>query len=547
MLPRLTLPPPPAGLAMMGLAFIVPGLVFHDLWKTQDAIALSIVHGMATSGDLIVPRVAGVPWLSEQPLYHWVALVFGKLFGWAFQFHAAARIASGVFVAAAFMLIYRAEREWTAQEDPDTRRTAAGAAFLILLGCMGLLVHAHEALPELAALAAMCGALAALPYAVARPVPAGLALGAALGVAALSANWFVPVGMAIAVIAAHFVAPEWRTRGGVAFLVVALVVGLLIAAAWPAALALRSPGLLRDWWSFASLREGTVGANLRQFLTTMSWFSWPAWPLAVWSAWSLRRHWRELRLFVPAAAFLAMAALLIIWGPTSHENLVPMLAPLALLAAHGVFTLRRGAVAALDWFGVITFAFFAAFVWVGHPAMLTGLPGPLARNFARIAPGFMAELHVLPVLVALALGVAWLYLIFFTPFSPMRSVARWAGGMVLLWGTVAMLWMPWIDYQRSYRSVALQLKSRLPVEPRCLAARGLGVSQAAALDYHGGIRTQPFDPVNPTACPLVLVQGKPQGELDAPASTGKVQWIKLADVGRPGDRAERYRLYRLER
>ena len=80
-----------------------------------------------------------------------------------------------------------------------------------------------------------------------------------------------------------------------------------------------------------------------------------------------------------------------------------------------------------------------------------------------------------------------------------------------------------------------------------MAQRSLGVSQAAALDYHGGIRTQPFDPVKPTACPLVLVQGKPQSELDAPASTGKVQWIKLADVGRPGDRAERYRLYRLER
>jgi hypothetical protein len=45
----------------------------------------------------------------------------------------------------------------------------------------------------------------------------------------------------------------------------------------------------------------------------------------------------------------------------------------------------------------------------------------------------------------------------------------------------------------------------------------------------------------------VLVQGKPQGELDAPASAGNVQWTKLADVGRPGDRAERYRLYRLEK
>jgi hypothetical protein len=118
--------------------------------------------------------------------------------------------------------------------------------------------------------------------------------------------------------------------------------------------------------------------------------------------------------------------------------------------------------------------------------------------------------------------------------------------MVLLWGTFTALWMPWVDYQKTYRSVALQLKSKLPVGAPCLAERNLGVSQAAALDYHGGIRAQPYDVVKPAACPLVLVQGSPQHELDAPAGSG-LRWRKLADVGRPGDRAERYRLYRLER
>jgi hypothetical protein len=40
---------------------------------------------------------------------------------------------------------------------------------------------------------------------------------------------------------------------------------------------------------------------------------------------------------------------------------------------------------------------------------------------------------------------------------------------------------------------------------------------------------------------LLLVQGSPQHEFDGPGAG----WVKLADVGRPGDRAERYRLYRL--
>ena len=69
---RLTLPPPPGILALVGAAFILPGLAGHDLWKTQDAIALGIVHAMATSGDLVVPRLGGAPWLYDQPLYHWL-------------------------------------------------------------------------------------------------------------------------------------------------------------------------------------------------------------------------------------------------------------------------------------------------------------------------------------------------------------------------------------------------------------------------------------------------------------------------------------------
>ena len=43
---------------------------------------------------------------------------------------------------------------------------AASAATLLLLGCVGLIVHSHEAVPELAALAALCGAFAALPHAI---------------------------------------------------------------------------------------------------------------------------------------------------------------------------------------------------------------------------------------------------------------------------------------------------------------------------------------------------------------------------------------------
>jgi hypothetical protein len=133
--------------------------------------------------------------------------------------------------------------------------------------------------------------------------------------------------------------------------------------------------------------------------------------------------------------------------------------------------------------------------------------------------------------------------VFFTAPAPIRSVVRWAAGIVLLWGTVAMLWMPWVDYQKSYRSVALKLRAAIPPGPGCIAAISLGVPQAAALNYHGGIRTRPYDPLKPRACPLLIVQGSPQHEIYAPAEG----WVKLAEASRPGDRAEIQRLYRLKK
>ncbi|HET7197214.1 MAG TPA: hypothetical protein VFI86_00985, partial [Burkholderiales bacterium] len=200
----------PALLAGLAAAFILPGLAGHDLWKSQDAIALGVVHDMALRGDFIVPHVAGVVWLEDGPLYHWFAVAFGLVLRFAMPFHEAARLASGAFVGAALAFMYHAAREWT--ENEPERRTGAAAATLILLGSVGLMAHAHEAVPKLAALAALCGAFAALPYAAARPARAGLAFGVGLGLAFLGGSWIAPLALFVSAALAHAVCPAWRGR-----------------------------------------------------------------------------------------------------------------------------------------------------------------------------------------------------------------------------------------------------------------------------------------------------------------------------------------------
>src|SRR5579859_2130778 len=154
MIRRLALPPSIAVLALIALVFVAPGLAGHDPWKTFDVISIEITHQMQIGGDWLVPHVAGEPWLHDPPLYAWVALGFANALDWAVQFHEAVRLASGAFVLAALGLLYLAAHQWAREEE---RRAAAACAALLLIGSVGLIVHAHEAVSDLASLAAACG------------------------------------------------------------------------------------------------------------------------------------------------------------------------------------------------------------------------------------------------------------------------------------------------------------------------------------------------------------------------------------------------------
>jgi 4-amino-4-deoxy-L-arabinose transferase-like glycosyltransferase len=537
MLPRLPLPPSRAVLLLIAAAFALPGLAGHDPWKTFDAIALAIAHHMHVSGDWLVPRLAGDPWPVDPPLFHWIALAFGKSLGWLISFHNAARLAGGVMVLVALWAVYLAARHGAPLED---RRPASALAALLLLGSLGLFVHSHTAVPDLATLAAQCAAFVCLARAAKRPLKAGVGFGAAIGIAFLSTGPLVPSALAAAALLAHLVCDELRGRRAPQFIVPAALAAIAVGGSWPLALWLRAPEFGAAWWAAATQPQGTFGANLRYFAVTLSWFAWPAWLLAGWSLWTLRREWRSPRVFVPAAAAVLLFLGVSLMGPPQDVNALALLPPLALLGAQGVASLRRGAANALDWFGVMTFTVFAGLVWLGYAALVTGRPAQLEKNMLKTAPGFAAQFDPLAVALAAAFGLAWLYVAFFTAPSPTRGVTRWAAGVALLWATVAFLWMPWIDHQKSYRAVALQLKSRIPANAGCIAGSNLGAAQRAVFAYHAAIRTRAWDRSKPAPCPLVIVQGSPRDEAGAPGPG----WAKLADVGRPGDKAERYRLYR---
>jgi 4-amino-4-deoxy-L-arabinose transferase-like glycosyltransferase len=203
-------------------------------------------------------------------------------------------------------------------------------------------------------------------------------------------------------------------------------------------------------------------------------------------------------------------------------------------------TLRRGAAAAFDWFSMMAFTVFVALVWVAWSAMALGWPERLAGRVVVLRPGFVGQVD----LVALAIGVLatawWIWLILTAPRSPYRSLTHWTMGCTSLWLLATTLILPWFDYGKSYRPVAEAVARALPADHDCLAERGLSDAQRASLAYFVGIEAAAADSPAGRKCNWVLVTGDTRPELAAPDG----QWTRVWEGNRPGERKEKFRLYR---
>ena len=76
-------------------------------------------------------------------------------------------------------------------------------------------------------------------------------------------------------------------------------------------------------------------------------------------------------------------------------NALPLLVPLALLAALEVDSLKRGFSGALDWFGILTFGLLAlAHVGLWIDAYVNGMPRSVARLFRDTEVGYRPSFHL---------------------------------------------------------------------------------------------------------------------------------------------------------
>jgi hypothetical protein len=529
------------------LTWLLPGLLVRDPWRNVDVTSFAVMSAMA-AGHISWwhPTVGGLP-VDVGLLPHWLGAVAITLLGAVTGPLLAVRLAFGgllgITMAAVWYSTFHLARTEAAQPAAmpfggeaapvDYARALADGALLALLATLGLLQLGHEVSEELAQLAAISAFIWAAAAAPWRGLSAHCVVLVSLpALAASGAPWLaLSVGVVGAVICAKS-SYEGARR------LVPWVFGSLAAA-------LAVTTALSAWdWPYA-LKSSWVewGLILREWI----WFTWPAWPLALWTVWCWRTHWSSRHVALPqGVALCALISSVLLGG--DDRTLMLTVPGLAILAAFALPTFKRQASAAIDWFSIFFFSASALFVWFMYAAMQTGWPAKPAANVVKLAPGF--EPYFSPPALALALTgtAAWLGLVRWRTarrVHPLwKSLVLPAGGVVLCWLLLMTLWLPLLDYARSYRSVVEKLKPHLgDAASSCVAVSGAGTSLVASLEVFAPRRydARP-DAANTSGCEAwIQVLKKPKASLPETLPGG---WVLRARVTRPTDRDEQIGVYR---
>jgi len=524
---------------LLGLAWLLPGLIGHDPWKPDEAYSFGLVYHLIQTGDWVVPTLAGEPFMEKPPLFYITAALFAKAFSWLVPLHDAARLASGFYMTLTFIMIGSTARELHGYGK-------GWVAVLLLMGSVGLIERGHQLITDVSQLTGFALGLYGLALSLRRPVAGGIGLGAGVGIAFMSKGLLAPgcFGLLCLLLPALF--PAWRSRNYLTTLAVALLAAAPFLLVWPWLLYQRSPQLFNDWF-WANNFGRFLGSNQLgpksvpgQYLGILVWYALPAWPLATWTVWTRRRELRaDPALHLPLAMFAVVFLVLSVSRDARDLYAMPMLAPLAVLAVPGLFTVRRGASNALMWFSVLFFGFFLLVGWFYWVALDLEVPTRLNRHLLRMQPGYTPALSWVELSFGLLYTAGWLWILRFTQRSPERPLVFWACGTTMVWGLLLILFVDYADVGKSYRSMIYSLRSALPQRYDCISSYNLGEPQRALLEYFAGIVTyRETEPSRKRDCQLLLVQGFRNYIL-----VPNPHWHKIWEGARPGDNKESFQLY----
>jgi hypothetical protein len=472
------------GLLLLCGVYLLPGFIGRDPWRPWDMAAFGQMLALAQGESLWwQPTLMGLPPELDGVLPFWLG-------AWAIQLTPewlspvmATRLPFMAIAASCLAMTWYAiealARSPQAQpvsfafggeaEPKAYARTLADAGLLALIACLGLAVPLHETSPMLVQLGGSSALF--MGMALLRTKPWRGCLISVLGLWVLALSGAPTLAMAFGLAALLMLIGGTPELSSTKRLALASLLGLAL---------LLLAGMVNEWdlWRWRLRTWPLPASEIRRWLELMLWFTWPCWPLALWSAWSWRRQWGRrpwsMHVIWPITMILTVTMASAMTA-ASERTLLLALPALAAMAAFALPTLQRSVTALIDWFTLLFFTGCGVVIWVVWLAMQTGWPPQPAANVARLAPGFIPAFEYLPLALALAGSALWVWLVHWRVgrhrTAMWKSLVLPSAGAALCWLLLMTLWLPLLNYARSYVPLVEQVKVAIP-ETSCVAIKG---------------------------------------------------------------------------
>ncbi len=545
------------------LAYVLPGFMGRTPWKADDMEAFGFMFNLAKSfgSDHVAwlkPTLLGQTDSGAALLPYWLGAWAIQLAPKGLPIDTAAQLPFiallGLTLAATWYAVYALARTPAAQpvsfafggeaKPADYARAIADGGLLALLACLGLARLSHEATPALAQLSFSALLFFALAN-LARKRMASLFC-AALAIMGLALSGAPALAMILGAGGAIVIALDTGQPQSLRVRKVDVAWVLIFCLATAAI----TSGLDLWRWRVASSHLFEVKAMARLLL----WFTWPAWPLAVWTLWRWRYQLKSIsanpHLSLPLWFMLVGIATTWMSGLSDRALLISLPA-LATLAAFALPTLKRSVSAFIDWFTLLFFSVGALIIWTVWLSMQTGFPAQPAINVARLAPGFVLQFSLTAFILASLATLAWAGLVRWRAgrhrSALWKSMVLPASGAILCWLLVMTLWLPLLDFGRSYAPLVNKVRSMMG-ETDCVHFFGLTKAQGAAFQFHGNLKLLPVltraesTASNASQCAWLIVDTQALAAFTQEVDAGA--WTQHATVRRPSDNNEDIVLFR---
>jgi hypothetical protein len=189
---------------------------------------------------------------------------------------------------------------------------------------------------------------------------------------------------------------------------------------------------------------------------------------------------------------------------------------------------------------MFSFTVIAIAIWVIWLAKVTGYPESTAANINRLLPGFEGQFNALAFIVALAITGVWFAIVRWrtsrAPKEIWRCLIISASGTTLMWVLLMTLWLPTINYAKTYRYVSARLSQVVSSNGACIDTSNLGLAQLASFGYFTKVNLR-----DDSRCPWMLTHSQSEAKAYAQLNNKKLNLIW--EDRRAADRDERLRLY----